>query len=214
MRTAHLLQCVEHGVVSNAERTQQVADATRNVRHAEQQVLGREELVVELCAFLVGFFEEPEGFGCERGVAHCCAGDTRLASEFLVDAPAHARDVDADALHDAADDALGLVEQTPQHVQRRHLRVACRARRSLRGRQRLLGLAGELVGIERHVSSPSRLETHDRRAAQRHDLAAVFLVNRLHPRFHFVHQRIEARFELGDTLSAPSAAAPPAQGCG
>ena len=66
MRTAHLLQRVEHGVVRDAERTQQVADAAGHVRHREQQVLGREVLVVELRAFLVGFFEEPERLGCER----------------------------------------------------------------------------------------------------------------------------------------------------
>ena len=213
MRTAHLLQRVEHGVVSNAEGTQQVADTTRDVRHAEQQVLGREELVVELCAFLVGFFEEPEGFGCERGVAHRCAGDPWLASEFLVDAPAHGRDVDADALHDAADDALGLVEQTPQHVQRRHLRVAGHARRSLRGRQRVLGLAGELVGIERHQVTFSARNARSPRCATARSRGGI-PGEPPAPAIPFRPSTNRRALRARRCASAPSGAAPPEQGCG
>ena len=54
VRAAHLAQRVEHRVARDAERAHEVADATGDVGHREQQVLGREVLVVELRALLVG----------------------------------------------------------------------------------------------------------------------------------------------------------------
>ena len=77
-------------------------------------------------------------------------------AERLVDAAAHRADVDADALEHAGDDALGLVEQRAQQVLGRDLGVARVARQRLRGAERLLGLAGELVRVECHVLLPLR----------------------------------------------------------
>ena len=106
---------------------QQVADAAGHVGHREQEVLGRQVLVVELLAFLVGGLED-----AERARRESCASRTvapltcgSLAERF-VDAGAHRAEVDADAFEHAGDDAFGLVEQRAQQVLGRDLGVARR----------------------------------------------------------------------------------------
>ena len=67
--------------------------------HREQDVLGRQVLVVELAALLVGFLEEPERVGRELRVADRRAADASAAlAELLVDVAAQRREVDADPL--------------------------------------------------------------------------------------------------------------------
>ena len=80
VRPAHLLQRVEHGVVGDAHAAQQVADAAGHVGHREQHVLGREVLVVELGALLVGVLEQAERLGRELRVAHRRAAHARAAA--------------------------------------------------------------------------------------------------------------------------------------
>jgi hypothetical protein len=156
MRTPHLTERIEHGIVGDPERTQEISDATGDVGHREQEVLGRQVLVVELRALLVGRLEELERGGRERCVAHGRAAHLRPATERFVDANAHRAHVDADALEHAVDDTLGLLEQRAQEVFGRDLGVTGLSAGRLRGADRLLGLACELVGIECHGLTFSR----------------------------------------------------------
>ena len=150
VRAAHLAQGVEHRVARDAERADEVADAAGHVGHREQQVLGRQVLVVELLPLLVGRFEHAERGGREPRVANGRPRDLRKLRELLVDPTTDRADVDTDPLEHAGHDAFRLVEQGAQHVLGRDLGVAGVAAQRLRGADRFLRLARELVRVECH----------------------------------------------------------------
>ena len=151
------LQRVEHRVVRDAHAAQQVADAAGHVGHREQHVLGREVLVVELGALLVGLLQQAERLGRELRVAHGRAAHLRLLLELVVDAAPQRVEVDADPFDHAGDDAFGLVEQRAQEVQRRDLGVArCRARRACAAPSASWVLRVNRLGSSAIFSSPSR----------------------------------------------------------
>ena len=129
VRAAHLAERVEYGVAGDAERAHEVADAAGDVGHREQQVLGRQVLVVELLALFVGRLEDRERRAREPRVAHRRAGYLRQPRRCFVDPAAHRADIDPDALEDAAHDAFGLIQQCAQQVLGRDLGVARIARR-------------------------------------------------------------------------------------
>jgi hypothetical protein len=56
---AHVLEGGEHGVVGDAETAQQVTDSAGDLGHGEQDVLGRQVVVVEAGALLVSRLEDP-----------------------------------------------------------------------------------------------------------------------------------------------------------
>ena len=209
VRAAHLTQRVERGVARDAGTAQEVTDASGHVGHREQDVLGREELVVELGAFLVGVLQDTERVGRELRVAHGRATDPRLATELVVDATSERDEVDADPFDHSGDDAFGLVEQRTQQVRGRHLGVPRLPGARLRRAERLLGLAGESVGIKRHVgsfgpspgTSPSRFESHHGGRAQRYELTPVLPMNTFDARFDFLAHRVDARLELRDAFA-------------
>jgi hypothetical protein len=118
--------------------------------HGEQDVLGRDVLVAECAAFRVGALEHTERARAQLRVAHGRTADARELAQRLVDATPHLGHIDTDALDDAGDDALALVEQRAQEVLGSDLGVSRVARECLRGRKGFLGLTGEAVRIYSH----------------------------------------------------------------
>ncbi len=151
MRSAHGLQRVEHGLARHTERPQEVADATRHGGHREQQVLGRQVVVVQAAALLVRRLEHAVRVGRQRGLL-LRAVHLRELRERLVDAVAQRLRRDAHALEHGQHDTLGLAEEAGEQVLGRDLRVVAVAREGLRGTDGLAGLAGEAVGVQGHGS--------------------------------------------------------------
>ena len=90
MRTAHLLQRVEHRVGRHAEPAQEVTDAAGDLGHREQHVLGREVVVAEFGTLAVGGFEQSVSVGAETcGALGGVAVDLRQLVERGVDLVAH-----------------------------------------------------------------------------------------------------------------------------
>ncbi len=91
------------------------------VEHQEQ-MLGRDELVLHRVGFALGGFEHAVQFAAH--LRRCAAGDlgkmAQLSLDDLVQLPA----VDADAVEDRADDAFALCQECRQQVERVDLRVA------------------------------------------------------------------------------------------
>ena len=137
MTSAHALQRLEHAVVRDTRAAQQVADAAGHLGHREQHVLGREVLVVERGALLVGRFEEAVRVGRETGLAHRRSADPRSLRERLVEVGEERAGNDPDALEHTAHHAFGRGDERAEHVLARDLGVpAARARRP--GRRRAL----------------------------------------------------------------------------
>ena len=120
--------------------------------HREQDVLGGEVVVAEVGALGVGRLEHA---GRRRATSCGAAGPSRrrpwgsLASAAST-AVADRLRRDAHPLEDRQHHALGLADQRREQVLGRDLGVVALARERLGGTQGLAGLAGELVGIERH----------------------------------------------------------------
>ena len=154
---AHLLERAEHGLVAHADAAEEVADPTSDLAHGEEQVLGGEVVVAQGGPLGVSGFE---GGVRARGQLRLLGGlavDLGDARQRVVDPVAQGPARDADALEDGEHHALGLREQARQQVLGRDLRVVQLARERLGGAQGLTGLAGELVGIERHASTSEPL---------------------------------------------------------
>ena len=146
----HVLQRREHRLVGDAEAAEQIADSADDLRHREQQVLGREVVVAEVDALRVSTFEHPVRVGRQlrlRGLPV----DLGKAAQCFLGAVAHDLGRDPESLQHREDHALRLRHQRGQEVLGRDLRVVVVARERLRGAERLSGLPGELVGIDRHA---------------------------------------------------------------
>ena len=150
---AHALQRVEHRVVGDADAAEEVADAAGDLGHREQDVLGREVLVVEGRALAR---RRPRARGT-RSAARLRLADGRAADPR----PLRQRLVEPGAQRCRASTPMrsstplttpsGWSTQRPQQVLGRDLGVALLARRGLGGAEGLGGLAGEPVGVERHL---------------------------------------------------------------
>ena len=130
------------------ERLQQLfAGDAHLVGEREQQVLGRQVLVVEVLAELVGLVEQLVGGLPEAGLAPVGLGQLLDGVGHLV---AHGQRRLADLLQDRQHHALLLAEQGGEEVVGGDLGVAGGARQLDGGVERLLGLEGPAVGIEGH----------------------------------------------------------------
>ena len=152
---AHLLQRVEHGVVADAQAAQEVADAAGDLRHGEEQVLGGEVVVAERRR---ARRRRASSSGRRRARA-APAGRSRRrpcgsCAERVVDAV-------ADGLGATRRCARARGSTTPSGWP---ISAASRcsgvtwewllvARQRLGGAEGLAGLAGELVGVERHADT-------------------------------------------------------------
>jgi hypothetical protein len=111
----------------------------------EQEVLGRDVLVLELLRLRAGVFEQrlapPPDVEVGRRAPHL-----RLRVERRVDAGLEVLGVDAQLAQQRGDDALRLAEQRRQQMLGRELLVSAALGEGLRVAQRLLGLRRELFG--------------------------------------------------------------------
>ena len=171
LRAAHLLQRLEERV-------------PRDDVEREQQVLGRDELVLELAHLLLGVVEHLGERGRDARLLSGCALDGRLCGEHRLGAGAHVGDRRSGTLDERARQLL--VEQREHEVLRVDLGVAAPAGQLLGGADRFLRLDGQPVEVHvlfvgrGSVSSGSRVE---------HELAAVLAVDALHLLAHLRSSR-------------------------
>jgi len=158
---AHLLERAEHGFVGDTESAEEIADATGHARHRQEEVLGGEVVVAEVGALGVGGLEHLIGVRRELGLLGGLPVDLGQTGQGLVRAVADRLGGHADPLEHRQHDALGLADQRGEQVLGCDLRVVPFAGERLRGAERLAGLAGQLVGVERHTFTFARSGRRD-----------------------------------------------------
>ena len=125
LRSAHRGQRLQNGVVGRALPGQ---DLLRRIalqlRDGQQQVLGRNVLVLEVGGFLEGAFQKFVGRLGERGLRGSAAGNLRQALDLAVDLAEHGLRTDADLLQHRRHDAFFVLEQRRQQMQRQQFRIA------------------------------------------------------------------------------------------
>ncbi len=143
-------------------RQQVLAGDAEPVGQGEQQVLGRQVLVVQLGAGRVGVVEHPVEV---TGQPRLAAVGVRQLGERLVHLVAQGQRRLAEPLEDRQDDALVLAQQGEQQVVGRDLGVGG-GLGGIDGRvEGLLDLQGPAVGVERHAAqdttrSPNLIVRH------------------------------------------------------
>ena len=150
---AHRLQRLEDGVVGDAEPAEQIADAAGDLGHREEDVLGGEVVVAQVRALRVGALEDAESVARHARLLRGLPVHVGLALQRLVDPVADGLGRDTQSLQHRQHDALGLAEKGGEEVLGRDLGVVLLAGQCLGGTDRLTGLAGELVRVERHQAS-------------------------------------------------------------
>ena len=132
----------------------EVADAAGDLRHREQQVLGREVVVAEVAALLVRGLEQLVGVGRDLGRRGRLAVDLRERVERGVDAgPRRSSGRRRRPSSTPRTTPSGWPISALEQVLRADLGVVLITRQSLGGADGLLALAGELVGVERHAEN-------------------------------------------------------------
>ncbi len=116
----------------------------------EQQVLGRDVVVVHAPGLALGVAQDVEQLAGGRGLAGA-GRDGGAAVERTAEVAPDGGQIGADALEHRGDDALGLVEQRPQQVLGRCLRVAAVGREAKRRLDGLTGLLRESVELHEGV---------------------------------------------------------------
>ena len=95
-----------------------VAGLALGAGQADQQVLGRDVLVAERARLLAGGVDDPEQLAGRRRCGHGRAADARHAAQGGVGLRADVGRVGADRREQRAGDAVGLLEQGGEQVQR------------------------------------------------------------------------------------------------
>ena len=141
---ADLAQRDEHGVTTDPEVGQHLAGGAIGVEQCQQQVLGREVLVVELGHLALALLEHRAKSPGDRRRASRPVG-RRQGVQRLERAAADGRRRDPDALQQRQDDAVSLFEQGDQQVQRPDLGVVLLGRQPTGALERLGGATGETI---------------------------------------------------------------------
>ncbi len=122
----HVLQGGEDGGLRETEREKRFRGGGLAVlEEREEEVLGRDVVVLELRGDLLGEVEQLHEGGGEARLG-VLAGDVRELREELRDLLRGLARRDADALEERGHDAAFLLEESVREVFRRDLRVACR----------------------------------------------------------------------------------------
>ena len=174
----HLLQRRQHGVACDAQAPEEVAHAARDVGHREQEMLGREIVVTEVGALSVCRFERRVCVLRELRLLRGLSVHLRESAQQLVHPVAHDLARHADALEHGEDHALGLRDECGEQVLGRDLGVVVLPRQRLGGTQRLAGLVGQLVGVERHVFTSGRRSQYPKLTIPLSSLFPRYPVNR------------------------------------
>ena len=125
LRSAHRGQSLEDGIVGRALPGQDfLRRVALQVRDGQQQVLGRNVLVLEIGRFLEGALQKFVGRLGERGLGGSAAGNFGQALDLAVGLAQHGLRTNADLLQHGQDDAFFVFEQRRQQVQGQQFRVA------------------------------------------------------------------------------------------
>ena len=127
---AHGLQDLQNLLIGDRIELQYVLSLRVDLRQRQEQVFGRDELILHRVGFALGGFEHAVQLGAE--LRRRPAGDFGEMAQFGLDDALQLAAVDADAVEDRADDAIGFHYQRRQQVQRVDLRVAAVGRQFLR----------------------------------------------------------------------------------
>jgi hypothetical protein len=153
LRAAYGAQALEDGVVRRSERgEQQLCAVIFLLREGEQEVLGRDVLVLEIVGFLECLVED-----LLHGIGHAGlrAGAGNLG-EFAQGLGCFCDELVggyADFLQDRDDDAVLVFKQGGEQVQRQQLRVAVLGRERARALNRFLRFHCEFIPTDCHIWS-------------------------------------------------------------
>ncbi len=120
--------------------------AALRVGEREQDVLGRDVLVVELAGLALGEAQDVHELAARRRLLRA-RGDRRQLVQRLVDLRPDRLRTRAELAQNRPDNTLGLLEQSHEQVLGLSFRVMAGGRHGDRGLQRLLGLDRETVGL-------------------------------------------------------------------
>ena len=123
VRTADLLERIEHGIGRDAEPAQKIADPSGDLGHRQQEVFGREVVVAQLGPLDIGGLEEPERIWGDLGRLGRGPVDLGQFRQRRLDLIADGLGRDADALEHREDHALGLADERGQQMFATHLVV-------------------------------------------------------------------------------------------
>ena len=121
---------LEQFLVGDGVELQDVLGLRVDLRQRQQQMLGRDELVLHRVGFALGRFEHLVQLAAD--LRRRAAGDAGEMAQFGLDDLVQLAAVDADAVEDRADDAVALGQQRGQQVQRVDLRMPAIGRQFLR----------------------------------------------------------------------------------
>ena len=125
LRAAHRGQRLEDGIVSRALPGQNLLGRVAlQVRDGQQQVLGRNVLVLEIGGFLESALQKFVGRLGEADLRSSAAGNFRQALDLAISLAQHGLRTNADFLQHGQNDALFVFEQRRQQMQRQQFRVA------------------------------------------------------------------------------------------
>jgi hypothetical protein len=139
---------LEQFLVGHGVELQDVLGLGIDLRQRQEQVLGRDELVLHRIGFALGSFEDAAEFLAQlrrRAARH--AGEM---AQFGLHDFVQLAAVDADAIEDRADDAVVFGQERRQQVQRVDLRMPAVGRQLLGASHRLLGLERLFVESKCH----------------------------------------------------------------
>ena len=148
MRAADGGQCFEHGVLGDAVRQEDPGRvAFSHLEHGQEEVLGRDILVLELVSLLPGRVEDPPQVRRKDGLPS--PADLGQAFEGCVDIGLDLRRRRAHLGQDGIDDVLVPGEKTPEEMFGTHLLMAHLLGPSLGLLNGLLGHHRELIPAHR-----------------------------------------------------------------
>src|SRR5947209_5358157 len=142
---ADFLQRLQHAIAGDAQLAQRCL-----VDHGQQEVLGADELVLELVSFLLRGFEHAPKARRHVYLLRALAAGKRV--DDRVEPLADPRGWHSKLVEDGRNDARLLLDQRAEQVLRLELRVVTLLRLMLRGDDRLLRLLSQSVHV--HVSVP------------------------------------------------------------
>ncbi len=154
LRSAHRGQGLEDGIVGGALPGQNfLGGIALQVGDGQQQVLGRNILVLEIGGFLESALQQLVGRLGEADLRGSAAGNFRQALDLAVSLAEHSLRTNADFLQHGQNDALFVFEQRRQQVQRQQFRVAVLGGEVVASLHRFLRLHGEFFPTDCHRNS-------------------------------------------------------------
>jgi hypothetical protein len=149
MAAADGFESVQNILFFDPVHFQKAFDLIVNLRQRNQQVLGRNELILHLLRHVLRRFEDLQGGGIETHFPHG-ATDLRQALQLDVNNRFELLQIRPDFLHEGPDQSLILFEQGPEQMERLQLRISVILRQAMRTLYCFLRFDGEFVESKGH----------------------------------------------------------------